>query len=76
MVHQYVPFAVSTPLQEATAVAFEEAPKHNYFPKVMAGLFFFFIFFSFSKKQLINFFIFIFKKKKNLNVNEIILLML
>jgi len=29
--HQYIPFSVSTPAQEAIAIAFEEAPKRDYF---------------------------------------------
>lgn len=32
--HQYIPFSVATPLQEAVAVAFEEAPSHNYFEEL------------------------------------------
>ncbi len=31
MAHQWIPFAVSTPLQEAVAVALEQAPSHGYF---------------------------------------------
>jgi aspartate/methionine/tyrosine aminotransferase len=29
--HQWIPFAVSTPMQEAVAVALEESPAHDYF---------------------------------------------
>eukprot|EP01132_Coremiostelium_polycephalum_P004126 gene4126-5162_t len=32
--HQYIPFSVSTPMQEAVAIAFEEAPKLNYFKQL------------------------------------------
>jgi aspartate/methionine/tyrosine aminotransferase len=31
MAHQWIPFTVATPLQEAVATAFEQAPKENYF---------------------------------------------
>lgn len=31
MAHQWIPFAVATPLQEAVAVALEVAPEHDYF---------------------------------------------
>ncbi|MEZ4865928.1 MAG: aminotransferase class I/II-fold pyridoxal phosphate-dependent enzyme [Caldilineaceae bacterium] len=31
MAHQWIPFAVATPLQEAVAIALEVAPAHNYF---------------------------------------------
>ena len=31
MAHQWIPFAVATPLQEATATAFEAAPEHDYY---------------------------------------------
>ncbi|MEJ5247216.1 aminotransferase class I/II-fold pyridoxal phosphate-dependent enzyme [Caldilinea sp.] len=31
MAHQWIPFAVCTPMQEAIAVAFEEAERRNYF---------------------------------------------
>jgi len=31
MAHQWIPFAVCTPMQEAIAVAFEEAARRNYF---------------------------------------------
>jgi aspartate/methionine/tyrosine aminotransferase len=31
MAHQWIPFTVATPLQEAVATAFEEAPKEDYF---------------------------------------------
>lgn len=31
MAHQWIPFAVTTPLQEAVAVALEQAPQHDYF---------------------------------------------
>jgi len=33
MAHQFIPFAVATPLQEATAVSFEQAASYNYFQK-------------------------------------------
>lgn len=32
--HQYIPFSISTPAQEAIAVAFEEAPKIGYFKQL------------------------------------------
>ena len=32
LAHQWIPFAVTTPLQEAVAIAFEEAAKGEYFP--------------------------------------------
>jgi aspartate/methionine/tyrosine aminotransferase len=32
MAHQWIPFAVATPLQEAVAVAFEQAAAQDYFP--------------------------------------------
>lgn len=31
MAHQWIPFAVATPLQEAVAIALEVAPEHDYF---------------------------------------------
>jgi aspartate/methionine/tyrosine aminotransferase len=31
MAHQWIPFTVATPLQEAVATAFEQAPKEDYF---------------------------------------------
>ena len=31
MAHQWIPFAVATPLQEAVAIALEVAPQHDYF---------------------------------------------
>lgn len=31
MAHQWIPFAVATPLQEAVGAAFEEAPRQDYF---------------------------------------------
>lgn len=31
MAHQWIPFTVPTPLQEAVAIAFEEAPGHDYY---------------------------------------------
>lgn len=31
MAHQWIPFAVATPLQEAVAIALEVAPRHDYF---------------------------------------------
>ncbi|GAM17936.1 hypothetical protein SAMD00019534_011110, partial [Acytostelium subglobosum LB1] len=34
--HQYIPFSVSTPCQEAVAIALEEAPKLNYFAELKA----------------------------------------
>jgi len=40
MVHQFIPFAVATPLQEATAIAFEQAAQHNYFETMLKGLLF------------------------------------
>ncbi|KAJ3102000.1 Kynurenine--oxoglutarate transaminase 3 [Phlyctochytrium planicorne] len=36
MIHQFVPFAVATPLQEATAVSIEEAMVSDYFQKTSA----------------------------------------
>lgn len=36
MAHQWIPFAVSTPMQEAIAVALEEAPARGYFPWLSA----------------------------------------
>ncbi|KAI9104072.1 pyridoxal phosphate-dependent transferase [Phlyctochytrium arcticum] len=36
MVHQYVPFSVATPLQEATAVALEQAQTNGYFEETRA----------------------------------------
>jgi aspartate/methionine/tyrosine aminotransferase len=36
MAHQWIPFAVSTPMQEAVAVAFEEAEARGYFPWLSA----------------------------------------
>jgi len=32
--HQFIPFSISTPAQEAIAVAFEEAPKRGYFKEL------------------------------------------
>ena len=31
MAHQWIPFTVATPLQEAVATAFEQAPKEDYY---------------------------------------------
>jgi len=36
MAHQWIPFAVATPLQEAVAVAFEQAGPQGYFPWLAA----------------------------------------
>lgn len=36
MAHQWIPFAVATPLQEAVAVALEQAAPQNYFPWLAA----------------------------------------
>jgi len=38
MVHQFNAFSVSTPLQEATAIAFEQAASHQYFENFMKDL--------------------------------------
>lgn len=36
MAHQWIPFVVATPLQEAVAAAFELAPAHDYFNELSA----------------------------------------